>query len=397
MHILFVTGEYPPMRGGVGAYTAELGRTLQSQGVDVSVFTSLGMNPTVGIKPQDGEDSSFYPQSYPQVTHWGWTTVGKIARFAHQHGVDWLHVQYQTAAFQMHPAINFAPYLWRRWGLRTAWTYHDLLVPYLFPKAGRFLRRWVTERPTFAANFTTVTNEADHRQLAGRVEPLFKIPIGSNVEGQTLSFAQRQARRRERGYADDALVISYFGFLNRSKGGLTLIETLDKLVRAGRNAHLLMIGEQVGASDPTNYRYLQEVEGRIVALGLADRVQWTGHQSDAEVGADLNAADLLFMPYVDGVSLRRGTLMAGLVNGCAIVTTYPQDPLPELVDGRDLLAVPPEDAAAGASAILRIADDPALAGRLRSNARYASEQFAWSAIAAQHQHLYTHFAKAIPS
>lgn len=391
MHILFVTGEYPPMRGGVGAYTAELGRALQSQAVDVSVFTSLGMNPIEEIKPQDGENSSSYPQSYPQATRWGWTTMGKIARFAHQLGADWLHVQYQTAAFHMHPAINFAPYLWRRWGLRTAWTYHDLLAPYLFPKAGRLLRRWVTERPAFAANVTTVTNEGDYRQLAGRVEPLFKIPIGSNIEGQTISPDKRQDRRRKRGYTDDSLVIGYFGFLNRSKGGLTLIETLDQLVRAGRNAHLLMVGERVGASDPTNYRYLQGVEGRIAALGLADRIQWTGHQSDAEVGADLNALDVLFMPYVDGVSLRRGTLMAGLVNGCAIVTTEPQDPLPELVDGRDLLTVPPEDATAGAAAILRIADDPTLAQRLRSNARHASKQFAWSTIAALHRDLYTRF------
>jgi glycosyltransferase involved in cell wall biosynthesis len=306
-------------------------------------------------------------------------------------GADWLHVQYQTAAFQMHPAINFAPYLWQQWGVRTAWTYHDLLVPYLFPKAGDFLRRWVTERPAFVANVTTVTNEGDYRQLAGRVDSLFKIPIGSNVQGRTLSPAERQIRRQERGYPDDALVIGYFGFLNRSKGGLTLIETLDHLVQAGRNAHLLMVGERVGASDPTNYGYLQTVEARIAALGLTDRVQWTGHQSDAEVGADLNAVDLLFMPYVDGVSLRRGTLMAGLVNGCAIVTTEPQDPLPELVDGRDLLTVPPEDAAASAAAILRIADDPVLAQRLRSHARQSSGQFTWAAIAAQHCDLYTRF------
>ncbi|MBX2997430.1 MAG: glycosyltransferase family 4 protein [Caldilineaceae bacterium] len=404
MHILFVTGEYPPMRGGVGAYTAELGRALLPLGVKVSVITALGMNPTLGMNPQATinpalgmnpqakADSSIYPQSYPQIRHWGWSTVGEIARFARQQGADWLHVQYQTAAFQMHPAINFAPYLWRRWGLHTAWTYHDLLVPYLFPKAGRFLRRWITERPAFDATFTTVTNEADFRQLAGRVDRLFKIPIGSNIEGRTLSSDQRQKRRRQRGYTDDSLVIGYFGFLNRSKGGLTLVNTLDLLVRAGRNAYLLMIGERVGASDPTNYGYLQEVEGRIAALGLADRVQWTGHQSDAEIGVDLNAADILFMPYVDGVSLRRGTLMAGLVNGCAIVTTAPRDPLPELVDGRELLTVPPEDATAGAAAILRIADDPALAQRLRSNARHASGQFAWSTIAAQHQHLYTRFA-----
>lgn len=386
MHILFVTGEYPPQRGGVGAYTAELGRALMAQGARVSVITSQMNSPF-------GENSPAYPQSYPQVYRWGWTTVRKIARFARDIDADWLHVQYQTAAFGMHPAINVAPDLWRRWGLRTAWTYHDLLVPYLFPKAGRFLRHWVTERPAFAAHLTIVTNEGDHQQLASRVEPLFKIPIGSNVEGQTLSADERQERRRKRGYDDDSLIVGYFGFLNRSKGGLTLVETLARLVGAGRNAHLLMIGERVGASDPTNDRYLHEVEQRITALGLADRVQWTGHQSEAEVGADLNAVDLLFMPYVDGVSLRRGTLMAGLVNGCAIVTTTPQDPLPELIDGRDLFTVPPEDAAASTAAILRIADDPALAQRLREHARRASQQFTWAAIAAQHLDLYQCFAR----
>jgi glycosyltransferase involved in cell wall biosynthesis len=380
MHLLFVTGEYPPMQGGVGAYTAELGRALISAGLRVSVLTSS--------YAKDGDNSPDYPQSYPQIHRWGWGIVEKVATYAQSIGADWLHVQYQTAAFQMHPAINFAPYLWRRRGLRVAWTYHDLLVPYLFPKAGLRLRRWVTERPAFASHFTVVTNEADFCQLEGRVQRLAQIPIGSNVRGQELSVEERRKRRQMRGYSDDELVIAYFGFLNRSKGGITLVETLQRLVEEGRNAHLLMIGERVGASDPTNYRYLQEVEACIAELELSARVRWTGHQADMEVGADLNAADLLLMPYVDGVSLRRGTLMAGLANGCAIVTTTPEDPLPELMNGENLLTVPPEDPAAAAAAVMQIADDPALAQRLRTNARLFSQRFRWEAIAAQHLTLY---------
>jgi polysaccharide biosynthesis protein PslF len=380
MHVLFVTGEYPPMRGGVGAYTAELGRALKSIGVQISVLTS---NYAKG-----GDNSPKYPQSYPQVHQWGWGMVGKVATFAHQIGADWLHVQYQTAAFQMHPAINFAPYLWRRQGLHVAWTYHDLLVPYLFPKAGGRLRRWVTERPAFAAHFTVVTNEADFRQLEGRVQRLARIPIGSNVRGQQLSADERCQRRQLRGYREDDLVVAYFGFLNRSKGGITLVETIQHLVEQGRNAHLLMIGERVGASDPTNYGYLQEVEARIAALGLQDRVQWTGHQPDEEVGADLNAADVLLMPYVDGVSLRRGTLMAGLANGCAIVTTTPEDPRSQLASGETLLSVPKEDPAAAAATVMQIADNPALARRLRNNARLFSHQFRWETIAREHLSLY---------
>ncbi|MBI1293814.1 glycosyltransferase [bacterium] len=380
MHVLFVSGEYPPMTGGVGAYTAELGKALQALGIEVSVFTSK--------MAEAGENSPVYPQSYPQVYRWGWREVGKITDVARKIGADWLHVQYQTAAFHMHPAINFAPIFWTRRGLRVAWTYHDLLVPYLFPKAGAWLRRWVTERPAHTADLTIVTNEGDFQQLRGRVSSLRKIPIGSNIQGQFLDGVDRQRRRMQRGYDASSLVIAYFGFLNRSKGGLTLIDTLDLLVRQGYNAHLLMIGERVGASDTTNDAYLRTVEARISQLGLGERVKWTGHQPDSEVSADLNAADVLLMPYTDGVSLRRGTLMAGLANGCAIVTTMPQSPLTELVDGRDLLLVPPEDPSSAAAAVARIVTEDGLALLLRANARQAAQQFSWQVIAQEHYDLY---------
>ena len=145
-----------------------------------------------------------------------------------------------------------------------------------------------------------------------------------------------------------------------------------------------MIGEQVGASDATNNAYLGEVQALIAKLGLEPRVQWTGNLADAEVAAALNACDVLLMPYLDGASLRRGTLMAGLANGCAIVTTTPQGPLPELVDGLDLLYVTHEDERALANATLRVANNPTLAARLRANARKRSKLFAWDAIAREH-------------
>jgi len=380
MHVLLVTGEYPPMQGGVGAYTAALARALVDLGVEISVLTDRRAT----ILP----DSSAYPRSYPQVDRWGWGNLGKIAAFARAICADWIHVQYQTAAFGMHPAINFGPLLWRRRGLRVAWSYHDLLVPYLFPKAGAGLRRWVTERPAFSADTTIVTNEQDENQLAGRVANLTMIPIGSNIPGLALNAAERRTARAGWGYGDGDLLLAYFGFLNRSKGGITLVETLHRLVAQGRNAHLLMIGERVGASDPTNFAYLQEVERRIAELGVTERVRWSGALTDEDVARTLNGVDVLVMPYTDGASLRRGTLMAGLVNGCAIVTTVPQTPLAAFQDGRDWLTVPPGDADATAQAVLRIADDPALAANLRTNARQRSRLYTWESIAARHLPLY---------
>ena len=378
MHILFVSGEYPPMTGGVGAYTYQLAHALCDIGVECSVLTSAASARAEGeVVPV-----------YPLVKRWGWGAAGQAGLLARRLSADWIHVQYQTAAFAMHPAINFAPSTWRR-QRRVAWTYHDLLPPYLFPKAGAHLRRWVTLRPASASNLVIATNEADRAQLAATAAHLHAIPIGSNVRGVTLAPAERLRLRAANGYADDALVLGYFGFLNRSKGGLTLVHTLQELVRNGVDAHLRMIGERVGASDPSNAAYLAEVEAMIRTLGLSDRVRWSGHLPDEAASAELNALDVLLLPYADGASLRRGTLMAGLANGCAIVTTAPHAPLPELRDGRDLLYVPAQNAPAAAKAILRIARDRALADSLRSHARKAAHQFDWQEIARRHLDLYT--------
>jgi glycosyltransferase involved in cell wall biosynthesis len=288
----------------------------------------------------------------------------------------------------MNPAINLAVGRWCGKGYSVAWTYHDLLVPYLFPKAGSRLRNAVTMRPAHVADLTIVTNEADRRELAGTTPHLFRVPIGSNVPTCQVSPAKRAEIRQQLGYKSDSFVIAYFGFLNRSKGGIALIRTLELVRRRLPQVRLLMIGERVGASDPTNYAYLQEVGSLIQELGLQEAVQWTGRLEDVDVSNALAAADVLYMPYEDGASLRRGTLMAGLANGCAVVTTEPRVPIPELADGSDVLFVPRGDVEAATAALLRMASDQRLCAQLQRGALAASRQFTWPEIAKTHAALY---------
>ena len=401
LKVLFVTGEYPPMLGGVGRYTAELARALQAQGVRIEILTdrqvmasqfdrNSGAGASMPTPIQNFVKDRDATPVLTQTGGWGWRILRAIPACARAVGADWIHIQYQTAAYGMHPAINSLPYFLRRRGFRVAWTYHDLRIPYLFPKAGARLRHWVTRLPLRAADAVVVTNQSDWESVREQTRPaqLHRIPIGSDIESRQYSVAERRERRAARGYGSTQLVLGYFGFLNASKGGLTLVETLAALVRKGWDAHLLMIGERVGASDETNFGYLQRVEAAIAAQGLNGRVQWTGHLADGEVAADFNAIDVLVMPYEDGMSLRRSTLTAALANGCAIVTTHPQAPTPELAPDSDLLLVPPRDPLATAAAVTRIAENARLAENLRANARRAARQFRWDVIAARHLAIY---------
>ena len=54
---------------------------------------------------------------------------------------------------------------------------------------------------------------------------------------------------------------------------------------------------------------------------LASRAWASGRLSSPDVAAALRACDLLVQPYPDGVTTRRTSVMAGLANGVAIVTT----------------------------------------------------------------------------
>ena len=55
--------------------------------------------------------------------------------------------------------------------------------------------------------------------------------------------------------------------------------------------------------------------------GLKEHYRPLGYLPASEVSAALQAADLLALPFVDGVSERRTTLMAGLSHGLAVATT----------------------------------------------------------------------------
>jgi glycosyltransferase involved in cell wall biosynthesis len=54
---------------------------------------------------------------------------------------------------------------------------------------------------------------------------------------------------------------------------------------------------------------------------IRDRAWASGRLAASDVSAALRACDLLFQPYPDGVTTRRTSVMAGLANAVAVVTT----------------------------------------------------------------------------
>jgi len=382
MRLCFLTGEYPPMQGGVADHTAHLARQLSDLGVEVLVLTS---HKAAGAAPdRPGRDPRVVV--YPTVGSWGFSCWRHIGRFLAEQRPDVLHIQYQAAAYDLAGWVNLLPWRLRRQRNRPRLvvTFHDLRVPYLFSKAGPLRWRAILWLARYADG-VIVTNAEDAQTLhrypwSGHVQ---LVPLGSNVEPAPPPGYERLAWRRRLGIADDELLLAYFGFLNQSKGGETLVLALDQLRQRNCPASLLMIGGQVGDVDPSNQAYAERVRQLIHARGLGERVHWTGFVSPDEVSAHLLAADAVVMPYQDGVSFRRTTLIAALRHGCPVVTTQPAVPLPELRDGENVLLVRAGDPGALAEALSRLAGDAELRARLAAGALELGRGFDWSHVTQQ--------------
>lgn len=418
--VLLVTGEYPPDEGGVADYTRCLAEALASRGLAVAVLcprrgaeenggraaSGVALTATVeGLHGRIENGVTVFRQADPR---WGWNCLASARRLARSWQADWLHVQYQAAAFGLGLPIHLLPWRLGRVlpALRLAVTYHDLREPYLFPKAGR-LRTMAVLALARHSHLALTTNAADRLRLAADLAARgwdhprqALVPIGSNLPDAPPIDFDRETFRAAAGLAPDTTALGYFGFLNASKGGMLLLSALAALRTAGRDARLLMIGGAVGASDPTNAATLAAFNAAAQAQGLAEAVLWTGHLPAAQVSAWLRAADQVVLPYGDGASYRRGSLLAALAHGRPLITTTPASPPPgwrpgpddadppPLVDGVHALLCPADDAAALGAAVLRLAANPDLAASLGRGARELAAAFGWAAIAERHAGLY---------
>jgi glycosyltransferase involved in cell wall biosynthesis len=357
MRIGLITGEYPPMRGGVGDFTALLAQALIAQGHMIEVFS------TPPAQSQNGEVVN------TAIRRWDFRSLPTVQRWAKANWLDVLNLQYQTAAYRMSPWIHVLP----RWvkAAPTITTFHDLRFPYLFPKAGLLRERIVMSLAYRSAGVIT-TNHEDYAKVK-HLPNSTMIPIGSTIRPDLPPQYDAQAWRAKMGVSPDTLLIGYFGFINHTKGVDTLLESFAALPRK-RPVRLLMIGEHIGTSDPTNAGYAAQIKRQIENYGLTEEILWTGSVSDVDVNGWLRAVDLVVMPFRDGASYRRSSLMAAIQQGCAIVTTQPTVPILTFQHGENIWLIPSQNANALTQAFQSLSD-PALRQRLQAGAAQLAHTF----------------------
>lgn len=410
LRVGLLTGEYPPLRGGIADYCQRLALELRHLGVQLGVEVEVATSPA-GRSPTRPE------WVLPVVDSWNYSLWPRVRRLAAERGWDLLHIQYQPAAYGLRAAVNALPLLLRVFGaagggrragvaregataraetrtsrLKVVTTFHDLRTPYLFPKAGPLRRQAVALLARASDAAICVAPEDLPAVQSWAAADVCYIPVGNNLDRGPPQSWDRAVWRARLGVSEGGVLLAHLGFVNRSKAVHELLLALGTLRARAHNVWLAMVGDETGSSDPTNAAYAEEVRALTAELGLSERVRWTGYQAAEMVAGFLRCADVAVLPFVDGASGRRTTLLACLSHGLPVVTVAPaqgqgarvrDQGLQPLVHGEHVYLV--EGAYAGplVEGIEAVLGDAQMRARLSAQGQAYAAQFAWPDIARQ--------------
>jgi hypothetical protein len=163
--------------------------------------------------------------------------------------------------------------------------------------------------------------------MFGRSIPFFWLPVVSNITVHQEFTRVRSLRSR---YSrPGGCLIGHFGTCGGAIGA-ALREVIPALLNH-RDRTVLFIGQDSERA--------REMLLRDCPL-LHDRIYATGSLPNAEVSAHISACDMMLQPYPDGVSSRRGSLMAALSHGKPVVATSGSLTEPLWHDSGSILLVP---------------------------------------------------------
>ena len=187
---------------------------------------------------------------------------------------------------------------------------------------------------------------------------------------------------------DGRLAILTVGGIEPRKGSLVLLEAFAAARRAlpERRPVLLVAG---GA---TLFDYRDEIDrfhARARALGLDGEVRVLGPVSDARLEGLYRAADVFALPSTkEGYGL---AVLEALAAGLPAVVSDLDVFRSFLGDGRSALLARTGDPEALASALVRVAREPALAARLRAGGREVAARHTWARVARVQEAAYRDF------
>lgn len=329
MKISMVTGSYPPDICGVGDYTKQLVNALIKEGLHVQVI---------------------------KHNSWKFTSSFHIHKLIKDTRCDIVHIQYPTIGYGHGIAPQFLSLI-----QSMVVTLHEMSQSHILRKISLYPFGLKSSKIIF-------TNKYEFNYAKKWMPWISKrsciIPIGSNIPVSNHNSTKKPDE------------IIYFGLIRPNKG-LENVLQIASLIKKEELSYYIRI---IGMPDPSKKDYFH----KLIQLSQGLPIIWNTGLNEKEVADMLASALVAYVPYPDGASERRGSLLALLANGVVTVTTYGKH-TPSSLSDSVLFAETPKQAL---DLIKEVFRNEKLCNSLVKSGKEYVAQFSWNSIAKEHIAVY---------
>ena len=298
MRVLLISGSLPPMKCGVGDYTANLASALaQREDTSVAVLTDAAAQPVPTV---------FGFDVFPVVEGWKMADITRIAKVVRRWRPDLVHVQYPTQGYGGGHLPWLLPTLFSIANFPVVQTWHNYHSEtdrrnLLNAALGGGL---ISVRPDYTA---TMPNW--YRWLIRRKRFKF-IPNASGIPRTRLAENEKLAIRSR--FAPPPIgLVAYFGFVFPQKRVDLVFDIADP-----QKHHIILICDL----NPED-QYHKVILDRASHAPWVGKVTVTGFLPAPEVGRILATADAVVLPFRDGGGIWNTSIHAALTQGTFVLTT----------------------------------------------------------------------------
>lgn len=300
-----------------------------------------------------------------KLMHGRWPTQQRLARILWEQ-LAWPWVAKRQQVELLHSMAFVLPWWLPAPAVVTVYDLSFMHYPQSFPPLQRrYLQRQTAQACRRARRVITISQSAQqdvHHFFGVSLNQIDVIMPGVDAVYRPLPAAEVAAFRQRQG-APPRFVL-HVGTLQPRKNIPLLLEAFAQLPLP--DVHLVLVGGK-------GWLY-EEIFARVTALGLQERVHFTGYVPDEALPLWYNAATLLALPSrYEGFGL---PLVEAMACGTPVIAAN-NSSLPEAVGDAGLLFAP-DDARELAERITAVLQDGALAATMREKGLAQASQFSWA-------------------
>lgn len=330
MNVVFLLTSVPEVRCGVGDYTAKLAKaflTYPSVHVAIEKLPRWSFQRLLKLRRDYGGKNTVFHLQYPS-TGMGYSILpGLLPLLLCKHPV--FTTLHEFSVFNFARKISFLP--------------HALLA-----KGILFSNEY--ERRVFKETFPFA------------LAPLHVVPIGNNIEGGNINTSRNQRR------------LIYFGQIGPDKGIEFFLDTVKILQDRSVECDVSIIGSITDEGHTISKMIRKEAASGRMTLHL--------NLPPEEVSTELYQSQAALLPFPDGISEKRGSAIACLEHGVAVLTKHSEKSPQWLKDSTHSV----ETAEQAASLIEEIIKAPS--GEKSATLQEELQKRTWPNIAEEHMRLY---------